>query len=45
MCLHINLKYDRTEKKILLSTETLTEEDEVHIYKCIICKKEFVIRW
>ena len=42
MCLHIDLKYDRT------ITRTNTDgggswDEEVRVYKCQICKKEFEI--
>jgi len=42
MCLHIDLKYDRTE-----IIECIHDDgnyfEEIKIYKCEICKKEFEV--
>ena len=47
MCLHIELKYVRTDDVIntdenLSIIENLTYTTKRHIYICEICKKEFV---
>jgi len=45
MCLHIDLKYDRTGTTIETDSMGISYEDEIKIYKCIICKKEFKVKW
>jgi len=44
MCLHIDLKYDRNVT--ITNTDGGGSWEEIfHIYKCIICKKEFKVKW
>jgi hypothetical protein len=41
MCLHIDLKYERTERRVHITETGSREEYDCRVYKCIICGEEF----